>query len=65
MDNGLCEQCKENGVQQAATWQIRGQGPGCGSAGCCGWEELACDAHKETALTAMPSPWNLTAYPYP
>lgn len=57
-----CEECLEKHKRErAATWIITGMGPGCSDGSCCGWDEYACDEHKEQALTAMPESWGLQA----
>lgn len=57
----LCEACKEEGRKTPSTWRISGLGPNCDSYACCGWDEDACDAHRDDALRAMPASWNLVA----
>lgn len=66
----MVERCEgdDDTCAQPATWVIVGMGPGCSDWSCCGWDEYACDDHRDGLLTesiaALGPAWGLEARPY-
>jgi hypothetical protein len=57
-----CEVCERKGIIRRAAWYVYGMGPSCDDWSCCGYEEYACDEHKEYVLNSMPN-WELRVRP--